>query len=332
MGLKRGFGYRFYIVCIVSVPIWCCFASISYAQDASATLNTTGSSLTTQSSTQEKEKMEAKKSGPNNAKARKTNQSLAQGLSVAEAAILSQTPWGFSLSTSAGRGIDEYADTWSSSTALDMSYSLNKSSAIGLSVGYDTILISYDGDLFNNKANDPRQYGLSDVELSYSLPNVWSDKYNRLVVNTALSLPASTTSQRAGMVADLSIGTALRYRPFSRLIITPQVGIYARSYRYETADARGFLPNSPYGASYGLAASFIFLPWLTSSAAYSQVQRFDYYEDWRTIQSASVQVSAAVADTMTAFAGYRWRDRTISNDSLFDDDKSLIFTGVSYAF
>jgi hypothetical protein len=134
------------------------------------------------------------------------------------------------------------------------------------------------------------------------------------------------------MIGDLSVGTALRYNPTKRLTITPSLGTYVRSYRYDTADAAGYNVNSPFGFNYGLSASYVFTNWLAGVLGYSQVQRLDYHNDWRTIQSASAQLSASVTDSVNAVVGYRWRDLTLSNESLFDDDRVLIYTGVSYAF
>ena len=152
------------------------------------------------------------------------------------------------------------------------------------------------------------------------------------MISGALTLPASTASQRSSLVTDATVGASLRYAPNDKIIITPQLGVYARDYRYETADMAGRLANSPYGVSYGLAGSYVFFSWLAGTVAYSQTQRYDFFSDWRTIQSVSGKLTANVSSTFSAYVGYRWRDRTITNDALFDDRKSLIFTGVSYAF
>jgi len=326
----RGLSSRKYIHCLLLVPLWCCFASLAHAQDASAVLNATDSSVVTESGDTQMKR--DKEEGPYNGKARKTNQSIAQGLSVSEAAILNDNPWAFSFSTSAARGLDQYADTWETNSTLDLSYNLDSKSALGLSLGYDSILYKYGGQLFKNEDPDPSRYGISDIELSYSLPEVWSDKYNRLVITSAVTFPSSHTSQRASLIADGSVAAALRYRPISRLIITPSVGGYVRGYRYETANINGVTVNSPMGFTYGVSGSYMFTGWLIGALSLGETQRFDYQNHWTVIESISAQVSATVSSNMNLIAGYRWRDQMLTNDSVFDDDKSLIYTGVSYAF
>lgn len=265
-------------------------------------------------------------------KNKSANQSVAQGLTVAEAALLKESPWGFFFSTSVDRGLDEYADTLMSSTSLNMSYRLNQKSSLGFLAEYRTVMLKPDGELFNNEADDPGQFGFEDTEISYIMPGIWSDKYNRLLWSTTLVLPTSRASSRAGLNAMVRSGFSLRYRPNSKLMITPVASINARSYRYDTANAFGTAWNTPGGFTLGVNASYIFLPWLISTLSYSAANRYDFNDHWRTIQTGVAQVNISATDSINAYAGYLWRDQTVSNDALFDDDKSLIYTGVGYAF
>jgi hypothetical protein len=265
-------------------------------------------------------------------KSKETNQAVAQGLSIAESMLLNQSPWGIFLNATATRGLDEFADTWSSVNELSLSYRIDSKSALGLSLGYETVLYEKDGAPFNNVDRDPGRFGVTDLEVSYTRPQIWSDKYNRLVWTSTLSLPASRASQRNSLIADVSTSLALRYRHNAKILITPSIGAYARQFRFDTSNAMGTQANSPVGITSGLSAAYTFNSIFIGTIFYGQTQRYDYFDDWRTIQTAVAQLNANVTATLNLSAGYRWRDRVITNEPLFDDDRSIYYIGVGYVF
>lgn len=261
-----------------------------------------------------------------------TNQSVAQGLSIAESMLLNQSPWGVFFSAAATRGLDEYADTWSSVNELSVSYRLDGASALGISLGYETLIYEKGGEIFNNTDRDPERFGITDLDVSYTRPNVWSDKYNRLVWSSSVSLPSSRASQRNSLIASAATSLALRYQPNTKIIITPSLGAYYSQFRYDTANEMGLSPNSPVGTFGGLAGSYIFNRYLIGSISYSQTLRYDFFEDWQVVQAASARLIVNATDTLNVSVGYRWRDRTITNEPLFDDDRSIYIIGVGYVF
>lgn len=269
---------------------------------------------------------------PQQQNANNANKSVAQGLSIAESMLLSQSPWGISFSADAERGLVDTVDTWTSVNVLNVSYRVDKKSAVSVNLGYEALLQKYDGELFNNEDVDPGRYGLTDLSISYTRPSVWSDKYNRLVWTSNLSLPTSRASQRNSLIADLSTGLALRYQPQRGLIITPSVGAYYREYTFDTANVFGTQANSPLGYRYGLSTSYVFNSWFIGAANYSQVRRYDFFNDWMTIQSGTVALIANATDVLNISVGYNWRDRIITNEPLFDRNKSIFFIGVGYVF
>jgi hypothetical protein len=260
------------------------------------------------------------------------NQGVAQGLSIAESMLLGESPWGFFFNVLGTRGMDEYADTWTSVNSLNLSYRLDKESALGLNVGYETLLHKHDGELFVNKDVDRGRYGLTDMELSYTRPNVWSKDKMRLVWNSGLVLPTSRASSRNSLWFELNTSLALRYQPNSKIIITPSAWIYGRQFSYDTANANGTQANSPVGIGYGISGSYMANRYFIGNISYSQTQRYDYFDDWRTIQSATARLIINATDTLNVSLGYNWRDLTITNEPIFDDDRSLIFIGVGYVF
>lgn len=267
-----------------------------------------------------------------NNKSKNTNQAVAQGLSIAESMLLNQSPWGIFFNATATRGLDEYADTWSSVNELSLSYRIDSKSALGLSLGYETVLYEKSGALADNVDRDPGRFGVTDLEISYTRPQIWSDKYNRLVWTSSLSFPSSRASQRNSLVADISTNLALRYRHNPKILITPSVGAYARQFRFDTSNAMGTQANSPVGITTGLSAAYTFNRIFIGTIFYGQTQRYDYFDDWRSIQTAVAQLNANVTMTLNLSAGYRWRDRVVTNEPLFDDDRSIYYIGVGYVF
>lgn len=297
--------------------------AIQISDSAFAQSQTTANSDT--SNTSKKQKAADKKSTS-------TNQSVAQGLSIAESMLLNQSPWGIFFNATATRGLDEFADTWSSVNELSLSYRLDSKSALGLNIGYETVLYEKGGALFDNEDRDPGRFGVTDLDISYTRPKVWSDKYNRLVWSSTISFPSSRASQRNSLVIEGSSSLALRYQPNAKIIITPSLGAYYRQFRFDTSNAFGTQPNSPFGSFLGLSGSYIINKYLIGSASYSQTLRYDFFADWRVIQSAVAQLTVNATDTLNLSAGYRWRDRMITNEPLFDDDRSIYYIGVGYVF
>jgi hypothetical protein len=303
------------ILILVAAPI-VLFMSSAFAQ----------STVSQESKTKTTESDKKKKATKN------TNQSVAQGLSIAESMLLNESPWGFFFNATATRGLDEYADTWSSINELSVSYRINSASALGFGLGYETLIYEKGGALFNNTDKDPERFGITDFEVSYTRPKVWSDKYNRLVWSAGVALPTSRASQRNSLITEASTSLALRYQPNSKVIITPSVGTYYRQFRLETANVMGLQANSPFGTFAGLAGSYVFNRYLIGSVSYSQTLRYDFFEDWRTVQSASARLIVNATDTLNVSLGYRWRDDTVTNEPLFDDDRSIYIIGVGYVF
>ena len=263
---------------------------------------------------------------------KKANQAVAQGLSIAESMLLSESPWGIFFNATATRGLDEYADTVTSVNDLSLSYRVDQNSALGLNIGYETLLYETGGSLFNNSDRDPDRFGITDLDITYTRPKIWSNTYNTLVWSSALSFPASRASQRNSLTVEGSTRLALRFRPNAKLMLTPSLGTYYRQFRYDTANAFGTAPNSPFGITYGLSGAYTFNSIFIGTLFYGQTQRYDFFNDWRTIQTSVAQLNANITNTLNLSVGYRYNDRVITNEPLFDDDRSIYYIGVGYVF
>lgn len=278
-----------------------------------------------------KKKTDAKKT-----KSKKQNQreALSAGFSASEALMMSQKRFNFVLSTSASRGLDEFADTYFSDISFSTSYRLNTWSALSLSIAYNTIALNSDGDLFNNEVNQPDIYGFSNLSVGWSVPGIYRSKSKKTSINyfASLTAPTSRVSQRASMIGGLGNGIVMRYRPFSKLITFMRVSARVSHFRFDDADLAGNSVNSPFSTGYGVGASYIFNRYIIGSLSYGNSFRLDYNEDWLSFQRMSASVNFNISSQMGAYAGYAWSDRFLSNDEMFDDDRSSIFMGVSYAF
>lgn len=266
--------------------------------------------------------------------AKSQQQALSQGFSASEALLMSQSRWNTVLSQSFSRGLDEFNDTYFSSTSLSLSYRLNTWSALALSTGYNTIALKDDGQFFSNEDPDPNRFGLSNTSVSWSVPRIWSSQNKKTFLNYFLStsLPTSRASQRSTLITSVSNGLTLRHRFQNRLLLSSFLSLRGSLHRKDTADVAGFSINSPVGLSYGAGLAYPILSRLITSLRYSQSQRLDYEDNIDVFQSVSVSANYIAAASLSIFAGYSYSDRIITNDEVFDDDRSSIFMGVSYAY
>lgn len=282
-------------------------------------------SISTSSSKKEKE-IKRKKSG------KSQQEALSQGYSASEALLMGDIRWNFVATQSFSRGFDELNDTFFSITNLSVSYRVNNWSALSLSTGYDAIALKQDGSIFNNEDPNPDRFGMTDTTISWSIPRIWSTKSSSLNYALSLTAPTSRTSQRATLIGGAFNGLVYRYRPTGKLLLFARGGLTNNVHSKDTADVQGFERNARFGVSYGAGLSYTVLKSLIASTSYSQFQRVTYDNFTDNIQTFRVSLNYIASSQVNIFAGYRFRDTVITNDQLFDDDKSIAFMGGTYAF
>lgn len=259
-------------------------------------------------------------------------EALSQGYSASEALLMSQSRWNAVISQSAARGFDEFNDAVFSNTSLDLSYRLNKKSALIGSVRYSSIAYQSGGALFDNEVDNPRRFGFGDLFIGYSRPNVWKRKSQSVNYFTSITLPTSSTSLDATMIASNGHSLIYRYRPNGKWIFSANLRANLSAFEFDDVDTFGSQVNSPFGVGTGIGLAYRVLKTVITTINYSQYQRFDYDENWDSIQTISAMANWNATAHGALFVGYRYRDRVFTNDELFDDDRSLFFTGGSYAF
>ncbi len=227
------------------------------------------------------------------------------------------------LSATAFRGLDKLAKP-GAYYASTFGLKVGKTLRGALTVGY-----SHPFDL---NADNPDRWEFEDVSLRLVNPTYWksASKKQNLSLIGALQLPTSGTSRNSGLISRVSLTGRYTYRVrrFTFSLSPRVVGAY---HRYETADESGFQKNSPLGASFGGAVRWgISRKWgLVGSA--SLYTLFDYDFDSRSIQSVSGSVQYSVNRKMSLSLSSSWRDRVITNNSLFDDAASSVSFTLAYS-
>ncbi len=229
-----------------------------------------------------------------------------------------------SLSTAAGRSFDEFGET-----------AVFYSGTVGFRVGEkwsSDVTVDYSHPL-DLDAERPDRWELEDVTLRAVRPNVWKskDKSTYMSLQFALSLPTSGTSQDSGMRASASVRAPIAKRMGkATLIVTPTLVV--ANHRFDTADEFGFVKNSPYGAALSGALRYSITRKLAVLGAASIYTYWDYQSRNKNIQSLSASLQYSISNHWFGTFGYRWRDRIITNNSVFDDDTSRLSGSLTYTF
>lgn len=229
-----------------------------------------------------------------------------------------------SLSTFAGRSFDEFAET-----------GIFYSGTVGFRVGKkwsSDVTVDYSHPL-DLDAERPDRWELEDITLRAVRPNIWKSKSKRAYssLQLALSLPTSGTSQDSSLQASFSASapTAIRANKFT-FILTPTL-VVAR-HRFDTADVFGFEKNSPIGAAASGAVRYSITRKLAVLGSASIYTFWDYDGRNKNIQTLRASAQYAISKHWFGTFGYRWRDRVVTNNSVFDDDATLMSGSLTYTF
>lgn len=253
---------------------------------------------------------------------------VAQGLSLREAMTLNQqSAWSYSATTATFRSLDYYDESYWSIGA-DVSYRLKPGQSLTAQLSYFETVDRYD--------EDPERLGVSDLGVSWLLPNFWSNpKYGMLSASMTVTAPTSELSQRESLIG--SVSSDLTYRkPLTGalrfLTLSTSASLILSHYTFETSNAFGTDTNAPLAVAVGFAGTVRFGQSIFWTNSYSLYNRMDYDSDWRTIQTLASSVAYLITPKARLFGQYRWRDEVVTNDSFLDDDKSRFTLGGSYFF
>ena len=241
---------------------------------------------------------------------------------VGNKAKIKRPKWNASVSSTAFRSQDEAAETGLYYDAV-VGYYFNKKMRGDVTMGY-----SHTADF---DAENPDQWEFEDISLRLLLPNVWRSKNNKwssTLINR-FDLPTSGTSSNAGQYGRIrsTLQTVTRWNKFTFAII-PTVGL--SWHEFETTDRDGFVRNSPLSTSLSASARYAITRKLGFVAAAGYTTLFDYELETRNIQVLSGSLQYLVNKKIFTALGFRWRDRVVTNNSLFDDDANLLTFSIGY--
>jgi hypothetical protein len=241
---------------------------------------------------------------------------------VGNKAKIKRPKWSAAVSSTVFQTQDEAAETGLYYDAV-VGYYFNKKLRGDVTMGY-----SHTADF---DAENPDQWEFEDISLRLLMPNIWKSKSGgwSSTLITRLDLPTSNTSLNAGQLSRLraTLQTTTRWKKFTFAII-PTLGL--AWHEFETQDRDGFVPNSPLSLSMAATARYAVTRKIGLVAAAGYTSLFDYDFETRNIQVLSGSLQYLVNKKVFTALNFRWRDRVLTNNSLFDDDANLLSFSVGY--
>lgn len=223
--------------------------------------------------------------------------------------------WTSSAQLSYSKNQDYYSDAFTS-LGLGVGYKIKPNWMSYLEAGYSTPI--------SNNPEKTERYGISDVDLGLNVGQIYKNKYNFTVgATTSLTLPTSTISKNsslnAGWSGGLTTSTPLQYG----FNVSSSHILFANWYRYETADEAGYSYNYPFGYSNSIA-----LRWSKKSFYVSGSFGLTYLKDFAdteiNIQSTRAAIGYSLTKIVSAEIYGRWKDRVLTNNSVFDEDNTYM--------
>lgn len=233
------------------------------------------------------------------------------------------TPWTFAGATSASRGADPLARFFlNHSLSVVFRSSAKETWSTNLSYSLPA----------DRRVNHPEDWGLEDLNLSYSRNGVFS-----IIENTVSSLrlsataPTSNRSQMSSLRLSLNASLPTRFSwSGNTIILSPRLRV--ANHGFETADIWGIRRNSPLGLGLTAIATRSLYKGLSAAVVTSYVGVFDYEFQMRHLQALGINITQSLYKSLNVTAGYTWRDRVISHLAVFDDDRSNFSISLSMVF
>lgn len=242
---------------------------------------------------------------------------------VGNKAKVKRPKYNASISASAFRGLDEFAEEGAYYEGVIGTY-LNKNLRGDVTVGY-----SHPLDLDAERTD---RWELEDVTLRLLRPSIWKSdsKAQNLSLIGAMRLPTSGTSQDSGLYSSAAVTAQYTYR-LKRFTFAAAPRLGLSLHEFETTDEAGFLKNSPVSLGVGGSVRYGITSKLGVVAAARITNLWDYDFNSRNVQTVAGSVQYAVNKKVFLVLSGRWRDRVITNNSLFDDDASSVALTMVYS-
>lgn len=212
------------------------------------------------------------------------------------------------------KNMDYYSDYFSGLN-LGVSYAYNQNYSFYIETGYSQPI--------SDNYERVRRYGLTDTEIGVNTAPFYKNKYNfQVSATSSITLPTSEISQRASLNGAWNGGivttTPLQYGFRVSTVHFASLNLYT----YETANQMGSVYNYPYAFSNIASASWSHRRFYTVvSGTWSYLK--NYANRDINIQALRAGMGYNFPKKVRAEVFGRWQDQVLTNNSIFDDDRTF---------
>jgi hypothetical protein len=261
---------------------------------------------------------------------KKEKEVISKNLTPQEQQQLSSRKWSFIFGNSAFRSRDELSD-YSGTLRGSLAYKLNSKVLLTSGLAYEYLVYKQGGSFLINE-DDPRQFGIGDLRFGFSIPrSINLPKYKSFInFSGNIFLPTSNNSQDAGQYYLMNLTASMISIITPKFLVNSFASINHGSHQFEEANATGTALNSPLGFAFGGSLSYNLVKGLTTFTGYNISQRYEYSNGFRNIQSFSAGMQYAINSKTYLSGSFFWQDQFVTNDVVFDDDKSFYSISLDY--
>lgn len=244
-----------------------------------------------------------------------------------------EKPLGFSIDSSISRGFIEYEDVVDLELNGNVGYRFNKSHSVAGTISHrGAIYREETGSSLSTPIAHTERYGFTNLRFMHTMPEIITRTWSKLSWRNTLILPTSAVARDASLNGALATQLDWDLIVHDRLTITPEIGVIARSYRYDTANVNGSEMNSPFGYFVGSTISVEVLNNLIANAGYTIWSNQDFDKVWTMSQKAQASLQYSISRTFMVHADYGWKDKVLTNDEAFAAGKSSFGGGFSVSY
>lgn len=168
------------------------------------------------------------------------------------------------------------------------------------------------------------RYGFEDSFAGFFAKNLFRfDSGVTIDLDSDVSAPTSTVSQRASMITSVSSGFIVHYPITGRFFAISRHKGGLNFYRYDTANVAGTEYNYPWAITNSAGLGMRLMGTITT-LDYELAHLKDYSGLSVNVQTLRAALSVAVEKSVLVTAFARWRDHTITNYKFLDPDTRVV--------
>jgi len=224
------------------------------------------------------------------------------------------------ISSSLNRGFDEYADYFTTLGA-SLSYRMTNTLIFRGEAEYQHTFTEYE---------ERHTDSMEDTVFSISSPTVYRHYESGFNMDggVKLRLPTSKVSRRTGLRFASGAGLNLSF-PIGRAKLIQSNSYTYYNQQYDTADVAGLEPNPIHGVGVGLGLSLQLTHWLTWSVGGHLHTLWDLEGDRDQIEIFASSLELQIDQIWSFSMGIQSTNKILSNNSLFDEDTTVLSIGLA---